>query len=195
MPRRSEKVPGYSRHKPSGRAVVYIDRKPVYLGEFGSPESYENYEREIIRWRNGRSTSGPLSTSLAIRPGSCHTINELILAYLEHARVYYVDASGAPSKEYTEMKMALRPLRQVHGPTLVRDFGPLALKEVRRSMEDGGRLSRMVINRRINRIRRAFKWAVSEQLAGATLQVAAERLREFAARIADEPPSTSVAAT
>jgi len=44
------------------------------------------------------------------------------------------------------------------------EFGPLALKAVRQHMIEVEGLSRNVINQRINRIRRIFKWAVSEQL-------------------------------
>ena len=66
------------------------------------------------------------------------------------------------------MKYALRPVRQVYGRTLVRDFGPLALKAVRQHMIKEEDLSRGVINNRVNRIKRVFKWAVSEQLAPAT---------------------------
>lgn len=62
------------------------------------------------------------------------------------------------------MKLALRPLREVHGRTYVEKFGPLALKAVREQMVRSGTLSRQVINRRVNRMRRMFKWAVSEEL-------------------------------
>ena len=165
MPRKSGKVPSYCHHRPSGRAVVYLDRKPTYLGPYGSPGSYEKYEREIAEWRNRRLTG---ATELsALRPDQLNsfTISELILAYFKFAEKYYVTSDGEQTKEFTEMKFALRPLRKLYGRTLVRDFGPRALKAVRQHMVDSGELSRKVINRRINRIRRAFRWAVSEERA------------------------------
>ena len=63
------------------------------------------------------------------------------------------------------MKYALRPVRKLYGRTLVRNFGPLALKAVRQHMIDEEDLCRGVINNRTNRIKRVFKWAVSEQFA------------------------------
>lgn len=47
-------------------------------------------------------------------------------------------------------------------------FGPLALKAVRKKMIDGG-LSRKLINQRVGRIRRLFKWGVSEELVPASV--------------------------
>ncbi len=43
------------------------------------------------------------------------------------------------------------------------NFGPLALKAVRQEMINAD-LSRGVVNRRVNKIKRMFKWAVSEEL-------------------------------
>lgn len=54
-------------------------------------------------------------------------------------------------------------LRQLYGFTRAAEFGPLALKTVRKAMADAG-LSRGVCNARVNRVRRAFKWAASEEL-------------------------------
>ncbi len=61
------------------------------------------------------------------------------------------------------MREALRHLRPTFSSMLVSDFGPLSLKSVREQMIAAD-LSRGVINSRINRIKRVFKWAVSEQL-------------------------------
>jgi integrase len=165
MPRRIGKVPSYCLHRPSGQAVVYLNRRPIYLGSYGSDESQERYEREIARWRIQRSTGGQALPQFSATAHPALSVAEIILAYLRHAQVYYVDSAGQQTKEFVEMKIALRPLRKVHGNTLVADFGPRALKEVRQFMVECGRLSRPVINRRVNRIRRVFKWAVSEQLA------------------------------
>ena len=54
MSRRALKVPSYCLHKASGRAVVRLGGRDVYLGEYGSPESHEEYERVIAEWRSGR---------------------------------------------------------------------------------------------------------------------------------------------
>ncbi|WP_437229294.1 tyrosine-type recombinase/integrase [Planctomicrobium sp. SH661] len=87
----------------------------------------------------------------------------MLLAYREFARGYY-SKGGQPTKEFTEMKHAARPLRKLFGSTLAAEFGPIALKAVRSHMIDAEGLSRGVINNRLNRLKRIFKWAVSEQL-------------------------------
>lgn len=62
----------------------------------------------------------------------------------------------------------MKPLRELYGHTLASNFGPIALKAVRKKMIDAG-LSRGPINQRISRIKHLFKWAVSEELVDASL--------------------------
>lgn len=133
---------------------------------FGSPESHEQYERLIAEWRVKQALSARADKASANVIAGQLTINALILAYMNFATSYYVK-DGRQTQEFTDMKYALRPLRKLYGRTYVRDFGPLALKAVRQHMIDEGDLCRDVINMRINRIRRVFKWAVSEQFAPA----------------------------
>jgi integrase len=90
------------------------------------------------------------------------TVNELILAYLRHADSYY-RKNGKPTVEPGNIRLAVRPVRQLYGHTPAREFGPVALKAVRGAMAKAD-ICRSEINRRIGRIVRAFKWAVSEEL-------------------------------
>src|SRR6185369_7815890 len=85
-------------------------------------------------------------------------IDELILAYVEFARRYYVK-NGLPTGETVNIKYSLKPLSELFGKTRVNDFGPIAMKATRKRMIEG-KLCRSVINSRLNRIRRMFKWAV-----------------------------------
>jgi integrase len=112
----------------------------------------------IAEWlTNGRRL--PTSESGS---GSDLSINEMLLSYLGHVDAYYVK-NDKPTVEPGNIRLAIRPLRQLYGHTAGRDFGPLALKAVRKAMVDGG-LCRSEINRRVGRIVRAFKWAVSEEM-------------------------------
>jgi integrase len=86
----------------------------------------------------------------------------LLLDYLRHADCYYVK-NGKPTIEPGNIRLAIRPLRQIYGHTPARDFGPLGFKAVRKAMIDAG-LCRSEINRRVGRIVLAFKWAVSEEI-------------------------------
>jgi hypothetical protein len=82
----------------------------------------------------------------------------LILSYWRFAESYY-SKDGQPTKELACMREALRPVRKLYGGSRVRDFGPKALKAVRQFMVEQG-LSRGLINHRVGRIKRIFKWAV-----------------------------------
>ena len=95
------------------------------------------------------------------------SINEIVLAYWQLAKTYY-SKDGRPTKELSCMREALRPLRQLYGHTSARNFGPKALKAVRQRMIDRS-LSRGLINRRVGRIKRVFKWAVAEELIPPTV--------------------------
>ena len=89
-------------------------------------------------------------------------VSQLVLQYDDFAKGYYVRDSE-PGKECVEIKLAMRPLLQLYGTERAINFGPLALKAVRQEMVDAD-LSRGVVNRRVNKIKRMFKWAVSEEL-------------------------------
>jgi integrase len=60
----------------------------------------------------------------------------------------------------------LKLLRSLYGGTPACEFGPKALKACRRQMIVKG-WSRTYVNAQVDRIRRMFKWAVSEELLGA----------------------------
>ena len=165
MPRQPGTVPKYCRHKASGRAVVRINGRDHYLGSYGSPESHERYARLIAEWRTSqKQRASDFTGSIAAARWDKLTVNELILRYLRFAQTYYVK-DGEPTQEFEDMKYSLRALRLLYGRTLVPEIGPLALKAVRQYMIDVDDLSRGVVNQRTNRIKRVFKWAVSEELA------------------------------
>jgi len=84
------------------------------------------------------------------------------LRYWQFAEVHYV-RDGEPSRELGNIKDALRPVRKLYGATPAREFGPLALKAVRKAMIDAD-LARNTVNARVGKIRRMFKWAVAEEL-------------------------------
>jgi len=94
---------------------------------------------------NGRRLPAPASAS-----GSDLTVNELLLAYLRFADSYYVK-HGRPTTEPASIRQTIRPLRQLYGDTLARDFGPIQLKAVRQAMMGSG-LFRNEVNKRAGRI-------------------------------------------
>ena len=58
MPRQS-KIPVLRHHRPGGQAAVRIDGRDHYLGEHGSPESREKYDRLIALWLTRRRAPEP----------------------------------------------------------------------------------------------------------------------------------------
>lgn len=157
MAKPSARVPKYCHHKASGQAVVRLDGRDHYLGEFGSPESHERYQRRVAEWIAAK-TNGAIRS---VRPHDELTINELVLGWDEHAAAYYAK-DGKPTNEYKEYRSALRPVCDLYGSTRADEFGPLALKAVQGRMVEFG-WSRGVVNHRINRVRTVFKWAVSQE--------------------------------
>jgi len=152
----SQRVPSYRHHRHSGQAVVTIDGRDYYLGKWNTKTSRCEYERLIGEWlANGRRLTAD-SQKADLR------ICELVKAYLDFAKTYYLD-DGRPGKEYVCMRHAASLMVEYYSRTPVIEFGPLALKAVRQRWVDGG-LSRKHINMRINRIRRIFKWGVENEL-------------------------------
>lgn len=163
MPRSPGKVPSYCHHKASGRAVVRIDGRDHYLGPYGCDDSHAEYQRLIAQWRRSRHRqTATASQAVFATTDPALTVCEVLVRYCEFARGYYSE-NGETTKEFVEMGYALRPVRELYGNTLAGEFGPLALKAVRQHMVELD-LSRGVINHRVNRIKRCFKWVVSEQL-------------------------------
>jgi integrase len=161
MPRRS-RIPSYRLHKQSGQAIVTLPdgfggRRDYTLGAYGSPASRAEYARLLAEWEaNGWRLPRP--TIMAEL-----TINELLLRLWPHIETHYRHQDGTPTSEVADFKLSLRLLRAMYGHTPAKDFGPLALKAVRQKLIEGG-LCRNVINQRIGRIRRFFKWAVADEL-------------------------------
>jgi integrase len=160
MPAPSGMVPAYCHYKASGRAVVRLDGRDHYLGPYGSPESHERYARLIAEWQSRPRASfvAPVNDP---RIGSL-TINEVMLAYVEFAAGYYTK-DGKPNQEFESIRYALRPLKELYGHKQAANFGPRDLKTLRQQLIDQKK-SRTYINNNMNRIKRMFKWAVSEEL-------------------------------
>jgi hypothetical protein len=149
MPKLTNRLPKYRLHKASGQAIVSLNGFDHYLGEHGSEASKKAYQRKVTEWL----ASSKLG---AARPAAASdsTIDEIFLRYWAHVKIYYVK-DGQPTGEQHALHSALKPLVNLYGPTQAVEFGPLQLKAVREFMIKE-KLSRRLINQRINRIRRMF---------------------------------------
>ena len=158
MSRRSS-LPSYTHHRASGQARVRISGRDIYLGLYGSPESHERYAR-LIAERAVVPRHTPATPPPAVVANPDLTVGELVLRFHLYAKATY----GAKDKETYGVRDALRPVNDLYGHTRARDFGPKSLKVVRQHMIEVQDLCRNEVNRRVSRIRRAFKWAESEEL-------------------------------
>lgn len=151
--KKPHRAPSYRQHKPSGQAVVTLDGRDWYLGKFGTKASHAEYDRLVAEWlAGGRRLPVGAGTSSDL------TVLELAAAYWRYCTAYY-EGSG----ERTNIRDALRPLRELYGKLTVAEFGPMRLKVIRQKMVDA-KLARSTVNQRVNRIRRAFKWGVENEL-------------------------------
>lgn len=150
------RVPKYRLHKPTGLAVVRLSGRDLYLGPYGAPESEARYESVVAEWLKHDRRLPPKPERVAERENL--VVNELILAYVEFAKGYYVKG-GKPTGEMPNIRDALRVVATHFGSKRVKDFGPSELRKVRDAMVKSG-LCRNVVNSRVNRVRRMFKWGV-----------------------------------
>jgi integrase len=160
---RPTRIPSYRFHKPSGQAIVVISGKMIYLGRYGSMESHDEYNRIVAEWLAGSATRQPGESTESLQADL--TVARLMRDYYRHCQSYYVK-NGAVTNQVRMIRLALGVLRRLYGHTLVRDFGPLALKACRAEFIKN-ELSRRECNRRTDLIKQAFRWAVENELAPA----------------------------
>lgn len=97
-------------------------------------------------------------------------MNELLLAFMEHAQGFYVRADGTQTNEVDEYKQALRIVKHLYGLTPAASFGPTALKAVREEMVRKG-WCRTLVNARVGRVRRVWRWGASEEIVPGSVVV------------------------
>lgn len=149
------RVPKYRRHTLRDFAFVEVDGKRVRLpGRFGSVESRAAYRKLTAGITSNRTRP---DTSAAIRRETA-TVADIVLLWLDHCKAYYVN-----SREYNNCRGAGNVLVMQFPDLLASEFGPRRLKELQSSLADQ-KLSRGYIGGVVNRVRRCWRWAVSEEL-------------------------------
>ncbi len=209
------RIPSYRLHKPSNQAIVVLDGHTHYLGKYDSSESRERYHRLVAEWLEAKEKRPVDSSEDNAEP---IIVLELIHAYWQHVKTYYVKR-GKPTSEQDTIRQALRFVRKLYGSLPARDFSPKALKSVREAMihhkikrttkvrepktgqtiekekvvAEG--LSRQHINKQINRIKRMFSWGVEEELILVEVYTALQcvkGLRKGRSKARENPPVAPV---
>jgi integrase len=194
MPRRS--TPLYRHHKASGRAIVHIDGRDIYLGPYDSPESRALYE-ELVRAHLKQRTeaerkrrSDLIACELEKSAGRVDsTVAELVLAYLPHVRGHY-RKGGEQTSQVGLIEAALGVLVAKSGELDASRFGPLALKACRDEFVARGH-TRNEANRRTRLIVQMFRWCTEQELVQETVWSAlrsVKALQRGRTTAPDKPP-------
>jgi integrase len=163
MPK-APQVPSYRLHKARGVAVVTLDGKAHYLGPYGSPKSIELYKKLTGEWLQKQNAP---TTPTPPHFGRSFTLGELALAYRKFAASYYVK-NGVPTSQVHTENAGMRALVAEGEFDQAADFGPVKLKGVQQRLIGQG-YARGTINEMVAAIKRAFKWATSEELISASV--------------------------
>ena len=163
MSRKRNLLPSYLPHKQSGQArAVWTDQlgirhQKLLPGAFEGPESRQAFARLQLELEVSAEPTG--------KPRDGISVAEVLLAYLEFAVGHFVRPDGTTTHEVDEYKLTLRYVREIYSNMPAAEFGPLALKAIRKRFVDAG-WCRNLVNQRVNRVRRIFKWAAGEELVG-----------------------------
>ena len=156
MPKR-RRVPSLVHHKPTNQGRVRLDGVGVYCGVWGNPFTEERYRHTAAeRLVTGRVPQVGAETE------SSTTVAGLMAAFWRHAEKHYVK-NGKPTAEQHCFKSAFKPLRKLYGTTPVDEFGPIALKIVRKQYIAHG-WCRAYVNKPVSRVRLMFRWGVENEL-------------------------------
>ncbi|MBC8876568.1 MAG: site-specific integrase [Planctomycetes bacterium] len=146
----------------SGQARIQLGGRRIYLGEFGSPESYAKFYR-IIADYSASGTLPPGPRPAAAQPAAA-TIAMLVNAHRKWAEKRYVK-NGKQTGEVYCYKMALRPVVQMFGTIPTDEFSSAMLLACRDWLKD--RYCRSQVNIHLGRIKRVWKWGVPRELVSA----------------------------
>lgn len=166
MPPRRSLAPKYCLHKPSGMARVRFGGRPenggreIFLGKYNTPESLAEYRRICAELASGAAVGDPATVADKSR---ATTVSVVVLAFLKYADGHYRAPNGTLTSEHREHVRAVHHLLPLYAHTPTADFGPIALQTVRATMVKAG-WCRSVVNKRIGRVRRIFRWAVSREM-------------------------------
>lgn len=159
--------------KPHAHARVRIGGKAYWLGKSpdGKPTAAQQAEAARL-WQQYLTTGKPPATKpkhpavpQQVEDNQPLTIGEMMCQFLAFAEGYYRRADGSLTSSVDEIRMAARSI-QPWQATPVEAFGPKMLKAVQAQEIVRGR-PRVTVNRISKTIRRAFKWAASEEIAPA----------------------------
>ena len=161
------RLPSYRKHVSKSadgtvtvRARVTLSGKDFLLGEYGSKQSRQKYNRLLAEWLVSNQ-----STTFGV-PAKDLLMVELLTAYLKSMKKYYGDG---PESEFRRIKPAVSAMRSLYGSEPAHAFGPMQFKAVREHIALTGDRSRQYVNKLCDKIKRMFRWAASESLVPSSI--------------------------
>lgn len=148
--RRKGEVPAYRQHV-SGQAFSVYQGHPHYFGRHGTAESRRRYKDFLVWWERQESTP----------PGAVRTLRDLVNAFMDFARGYYLDAAGQPTSQYSLYRTYLQPLLDGWADTAVDELRRSDLRQVQQQW--ARTLSRTTCNKALGLVKRVFRWGVKEE--------------------------------
>jgi integrase len=141
-----KKLPSYRLHKSSNQAICRILGRTYYLGEFGTKESQDRFNRLVAEYLTNPSFGVEKSRQ---------SVAESVVAFLKHAESYYGDS------ELFNFRRALTPLIELYADLNITEFGIEQFKAVRDYWVKRD-AARVYANRQSGRVIAFIKWLVAE---------------------------------
>jgi len=146
-------------HKATNTAYINVAVRRLYIGRAGLPDIKERYQRALMELvANGGTDKAPDTL----------TDGELLAAFLEHFEANYFGSEANRGRRFRFCKAIIRPVRELYGRTLVRDFGPNRLRAVQQTFVGRG-WSRSFINRSVVFVKSIFRWGMGRGIVHETV--------------------------
>lgn len=144
-------------------ARCWVAGRWVTLGKHDFPESRAEYAHLLAE-----PAVAPAPAAVATVGTPDVTVNELLVGFGRFAEEHYRHHDGTPTNELPQFRQTFRLMGELYGHTPAKEFGPLAFKAMRQKMIESG-WNRKLVNRRVGRVRRVFRWAAENELIPAAV--------------------------
>lgn len=165
-------IPALKRSK-RDRGYVNLNGRKIDLGRYGTTECKTAYLELAQKWAKAEA-------AVAFVAPDNPTVTDLYREFHDYAVARYRRDDGTSTTEVKSFKQSMRPFIRRYGNMKVDLVGQAEIKAVRAEMVAAG-LARKTINQRIGRIRRVFRWGVSEQKVDAAVVTRLGSVRDLEA--------------
>ena len=162
-----KRVPSLRLHKASGRAFVELNGHRVYLCRWNHEDQNTKYHSILAEWERAGRRYPFEPVDVPIRQNDISVV-EVLAAYSDHAKAYYVHADGTPTNQITRVLSALSGVQGLYADIPAVEFGPVKLDAVRARWITKG-LCRSSINSMVGCVKLCFKWAAEKELIPASV--------------------------